>query len=134
MILTDAGPLVALGDARESRHADCREALSALKGPILTTLPCLTEAIHILRARAGWKPQEALLTLAARGVIKIAELTHSDLERCRALMTRYRNVPMSFPDATLVVTAEKNKLTRIFTLDSDFRIYRVGRRAFQITP
>jgi uncharacterized protein len=39
-------------------------------------------------------------------------------------MARYRNVPMSLADATLVRLAELNDESRVFTLDADFRIYR----------
>ena len=39
-------------------------------------------------------------------------------------MARYRDVPMSLADATLVRLAELNEDARVFTLDADFRIYR----------
>jgi predicted nucleic acid-binding protein len=42
---------------------------------------------------------------------------------------------MDFADASLVVVAEERGLDRIFTLDSEFRIYRLARgRAFTIIP
>ena len=44
-------------------------------------------------------------------------------------MHRYRNVPMSLADACLVCMAEENRGSRIFTLDSDFSIYRLHGRA-----
>jgi hypothetical protein len=47
-------------------------------------------------------------------------------------MARYRNVPMSLADATLVRLAELNDESRVFTLDADFRIYRRHRN--QIIP
>jgi predicted nucleic acid-binding protein len=38
-------------------------------------------------------------------------------------------------DATLVALAEERGLTRIFTLDDDFRVYRLeGRRWFEVVP
>ena len=50
-------------------------------------------------------------------------------------MTKYLDVPMDLADATLVAAAEKLKLKRILTLDSDFRIYRLGgRRSFEVMP
>ncbi|MBE0544896.1 MAG: hypothetical protein IH623_26455 [Verrucomicrobia bacterium] len=39
-------------------------------------------------------------------------------------MRRYRNVPMSLADATLVRLSELHRDCRVFTLDADFRIYR----------
>ena len=45
------------------------------------------------------------------------------------LMERYRNVPMSLADACLVRLVERTVGGTLFTLDSNFRIYRQkGRR------
>ena len=42
---------------------------------------------------------------------------------------------MDLADATLVALAEELEITRIFTLDSDFHIYRLkGRRRFEVIP
>jgi predicted nucleic acid-binding protein len=51
-------------------------------------------------------------------------------------MERYRNVPMDFADATLVVLAEELETGCVFTLDRrGFSVYRMHRnRAFQIIP
>lgn len=42
------------------------------------------------------------------------------------LMQNYRNVPMSLADACLVRMAELYEGAAVFTLDSDFRIYRMA--------
>lgn len=42
----------------------------------------------------------------------------------RALMRRYCNRPMSVADACLVRLSERHMNGAVFTLDSDFRIYR----------
>jgi hypothetical protein len=57
------------------------------------------------------------------------------LRRARELMRRYRDLPMDLADATLVAFAEAHRITQVFTLDKDFRVYRLhGRRAFDIVP
>jgi uncharacterized protein len=38
-------------------------------------------------------------------------------------MEKFRNIPMSFADACLVQISEKFPERKIFTLDSDFRLY-----------
>jgi len=43
-------------------------------------------------------------------------------------MARYQSVPMSFADACLVRMSELWPKTPVFTLDSDFRIYRRNKR------
>lgn len=135
MILTDAGPLVAIIDGADADHGVCTRALKSLRGPMVTSWPALTEAVYILGSRAGWKGQEALLRLVSRGDLLAADLDRDGVEKCAELMRKYRSLPMDFADATLVVLAERLKTRRVFTLDSDFRIYRIGgRRAFEIVP
>ena len=135
MILTDSGPLVAIIDRADEDHAACVASLSGLRGPMTTTWPVLTEAMYLLGSRAGWMAQDALKRLVNRGDIALNDLGKPDVDRCRALMERYKSLPMDFADASLVVLAERLRVRRVFTLDSDFRIYRMdGRRAFEIVP
>ncbi len=63
-----------------------------------------------------------------------SEKLHDDC--VAALEERYRNVPMDFADATLVVLGEELETEWVFTLDRrGFSTYRLGRRkAFQINP
>lgn len=134
MTLVDAGPLVALLDRDEPDHERCRDVVRSLSGPLLTTWPAFTEAMYLLGS-AGWPAQEGLWRLVLRGDLALAESTKTQLERARVLMEKYRDVPMDLADATLVAVAETRHLHRIFTLDRDFRTYRLeGRRAFEIVP
>ena len=53
----------------------------------------------------------------------------------KVLMERYQDTPMDLADASLVAAAERLGLSRIFTLDSDFYVYRIDdREAFEIVP
>ena len=50
-------------------------------------------------------------------------------------MNKYQDKPMDLADASLVAAAEKLGVSRIFTLDSDFHIYRMSDgSAFKIVP
>ncbi len=49
MILTDAGPLVALFDCTDNAHGRCIKTLKGIDEPIATTIPILTEAFHLHR-------------------------------------------------------------------------------------
>lgn len=135
MTLTDAGPLVALIDADEADHEICALALQALPLPLLTTWPAFTEAMYLLGRAGGAAGQQALWKLNLSGRLDIADLSRAALERSAALMAKYADRPMDLADATLVALAEERGERRIFTLDSDFRIYRIhGRRHFEIIP
>ena len=48
MILVDTGPLVVLFDPQDGQHARCVRVLTAIREPIVTTTPVLTEAFHML--------------------------------------------------------------------------------------
>lgn len=135
MTLTDAGPLVALIDADEADHARCRETLARLSLPLITTWPAFTEAVYLLGRTAGWHGQEPLWRMVLREDLIIAQPSAATNKRTAQLMERHADRPMDLADATLVALAEELRLKRIFTLDSDFRIYRLhGRQAFEIVP
>ena len=135
MILVDAGPLVSLIDRGEPNHERCVEVLSSLAAPMVTTWPALTEAIYLLGSTGGWKAQEALWKLLERGDLQLVPLDGPLQNRTRVLMKQYLDIPMDLADASLVAAAEALGLTRVFTLDSDFQVYRwKGKRKFEILP
>jgi uncharacterized protein len=57
-------------------------------------------------------------------VIRVALTVQQEQADLRALLHRYRNRPMSLADACLVRLSEIHATGEVFTLDSDFRIYR----------
>ena len=73
--------------------------------------------------------------MVERQVLQLVELIPVEIQRSRVLMEKYQDVPMDLADATLVATAETRRLRRIFSLDSDFRVYRLrGRISFELVP
>jgi predicted nucleic acid-binding protein len=136
MILTDAGPLIAILDRGESHHQACADCLAQLTAPMLTTWPAFTEAMYLLGEAGGWIAQEALWSLVEQGDVEVAVPTAGLLQRMRALMAKYQDRPMDLADASLVALAEERGLRDIFTLDrSDFLVYRLHRRqTFRLWP
>src|SRR6516162_2947938 len=102
MILTDAGPLIALIDRGESHHQACVDCMAELSGPMLTTWPAFTEAMYLLGEAGGWKAQSALWLLEEKGDVEIAEQSPEDRRRMDALMEKYHDRPMDLADASLV--------------------------------
>jgi uncharacterized protein len=91
--------------------------------------------MHLLRPAGGWKAQAALWAMVERKILVTVDLPNRAVERTRILMAKYSDVPMSLADASLVSIAELRNLRRVFTLDSDFSVYRFrGRRAFELIP
>jgi predicted nucleic acid-binding protein len=62
------------------------------------------------------------------GAATIALHVENELTLIKALMARYKNVPMSLADACLVRLSELNPDGVVLTLDSDFMIYRKHNR------
>jgi predicted nucleic acid-binding protein len=125
--LTDTGPLVALLDTDDQRHASCMAASDPLgPGPMVTTWPCFTEAMYLLGKHGGHRYQSALWRLYFARHLVIHELSESEIDRAAGLMEKFDNVPMDLADASLVAVAESHSVRRVFTTDSDFRIYRLA--------
>ena len=133
-VLVDAGPLVALLDRGDAHHAECVAALHAIHDPLFTVWPAFTEAMYLLNF--SWTAQRALWEMVESGAISLGTLDGDDAPRMKALMEKYRDLPMDLADAGLVRLAERERITRIFTLDRrHFRTYRApGRVAFSILP
>ena len=133
-MLVDAGPLVALLDQGDAYHFACVEALKTLRDPLVTVWPAFTEAMYLLGS--SWPGQKALWSRLETGALMLAPLDEGDASRMRELMEKYRDLPMDLADASLVRVAEREDLTRIFTLDRrHFSVYRPGRRRrFGILP
>ena len=135
MILVDAGPLIALIDEKDDDHRICSDALPGLKRPMVTTWPTFSEAMYTLGKRAGWSAQAPLGRWVDKKEPKLNPVNDPLVARARALMEQYADRPMDLADATLVALAEAMGEERMFTLDSDFRFYRLhGRGTFSIVP
>jgi predicted nucleic acid-binding protein len=133
-LLLDTGAFVALVDRDEKRHDDCVAALEKWTGPVVSTEAVLTETLYLVGPT--WRAQKTCLEFILRGAFQLIPSSAKSLQRVAVLMERYRNVPMDFADATLVVLGEELETDRIFTLDRrGFSTYRMNRnRAFQIIP
>ena len=129
-ILLDAGPLVAYLDASERMHGWAVDQWRRLPPPLIICEPVFTEAVFLLREHD--LSLEPLWELVRRGVLKFDFELKQDFETVAMLMSRYANLPMDLADACLVRMTETRRDVRVFTLDSDFKIYRRHRR--QLIP
>ncbi|MBV9570845.1 MAG: PIN domain-containing protein [Alphaproteobacteria bacterium] len=126
MILADTGLLVALFDPRDRDHAFCVERLRKIKEPLLTTLPVLTEAFHLLKPHSPGA--HGLMRFVADEGLRVWFFDRAALDRAFALMQQYADAPMDLADASLVTAAETLAIRKVFTLDrKDFSTYRIRR-------
>lgn len=133
-VLVDAGPLIAIVDRADPQHEACVATLKTLRDPLITVWPAFTEAIYLLGR--SWQGQKALWSRLETDALTLASLDETDAPRMRELMEKDRDLPMDLADAALVRVAERESLTKIFTLDrKHFSLYRPGRgRRFSIVP
>jgi hypothetical protein len=134
--LCDAGPLFALIDPRQIKaHARCKATLGVLPAPLITTWPSFTEAMFLTFRSGGWPMQDLLWRYVHQGALILHGSGQAEVERMKNLMERYRDTPMDLADASLVAAAEALGLSRVFSLDHHFRIYRIhGDQAFDVVP
>ena len=132
-ILYDTGFIVASLVRSDNYHQRTVELLKHNSGQLVTTWPCLTEAIYLTANTGGVNAQEGLLRQIETGFLNLIGQTVADALRCCVLMRQYADTPMDFADASLVVAAERLDIVRIFTFDSHFHAYRIsGKAAFQV--
>ncbi len=120
--IADTGPLVALIDPDTREHAWVCDHAKALPKPLLTSEPVLTEAAFLL-TRDGFDADE-LFALADAGAIAVGLQFNRERGALRSLLRKYRSVPMSLADATLVRLSELHRDCQVVTFDTDFRVYR----------
>jgi predicted nucleic acid-binding protein len=126
MILADTGPLVAIYNPADSGHKRCDSALRAIREPLITTIPVLTEAFHILGASS--RGATGIRELVAKGGMAVWYFDDSTILRAFELMEIYADHPMDLADASLVTAAEALETRKVFMLDrGDFETYRVRR-------
>ena len=128
--LLDTGPVVAYLDAADPAHEEVCAAMDGYSGRSVTTPAVITEVMYFVSATRGG-PQ-ALAELVDRSGMTVYDVCQPpDLREASRLMERYRNTPMDFADATLLLLADVLEVFDVLTLDRrGFSAYRTpeGRR------
>jgi predicted nucleic acid-binding protein len=129
LTLVDAGPLVAFLHRNERHHRWSVDAFRSATGTLATCEAVLTEACFLLGP--GSEASDGLIEQVETGRLRV-EPMGSEARALRALMKKYRDVPMSYADACLVRLSEKHSDSVVVTLDRDFEVYR--RNGRQVIP
>jgi uncharacterized protein len=132
--LVDTGFILALLDRDDHWHRPCVKVFQHFRLPLLTSAAVLTELFHLVgdnsaEVQAAWK-------FVRSGALTLGPIVDPDLPALYELMSRYRDRPMDFADATLVHLAAQESISVILTVDhNDFETYRIGsRKRFTIFP
>jgi len=125
-ILVDTGPLVALLDRRDHYHSWVKAQLRTMNPPLDTCEAVLSEACFLLERLPGG-PQ-SVIELVTKGLVTVSFSLQDEARAIQRLVLRYSDVPMALADACMVRLAEIHEPSIVFTLDSDFKIYRKNGR------
>jgi uncharacterized protein len=133
-IIVDTGPLVALLNRHDKFHGWVMAQLADIRPPMITCEAVLAEATYLTSQIKG--AREALIEMVGENFLQIGLQVQDQHAALLAMVKRYVNVPMSLADACVVRLAELHPKSPVFTLDSDFNIYRKnGRQVIeQICP
>jgi len=121
-IIVDTSTLVAFVDKSDDFHQWTVEQWKKLRPPLFTCEAVVAESCFLLQNVYGG--ENAILSLLELEVVKILFHLNEDVTAIKPLMKQYQAVPMSLADACLVRMSELIRGSSVFTLDSDFRIYR----------
>jgi predicted nucleic acid-binding protein len=126
-ILLDTGPLVAFLNRRDKFHKWAMAQWDQIAPPMLTCEAVVSEACFLLAGPR--KGSDLVMQLIQRKIISISFRLDENIQPVRKLLAKYCSVPMSLADACLVRMSELDQSSQVFTLDSDFNLYRKdGRR------
>lgn len=125
-ILADTGAIVALIDPRDQHHSWAKATFRNLPACLLTCDAVISESHHLL----GKVPngRDTLRDFLRLKVLESAFDLSSQLSSLLALLAKYEDTPMDFADACLVRMSENLPDSTVWTVDSDFRIYRRSNR------
>jgi predicted nucleic acid-binding protein len=112
---------VALQNKNDHYHHWAVDALAKVAPPLLTCEAVISETCFLLR---DFKKSDVLFQWLRNGAIQIAFYLPNHAQAVQSLMAKYANIPMLYADACLLRMAEIHTSSSIFTVDSDFRIYR----------
>jgi len=125
-VILDTGPLVALLNKNDFYHEWAKLQFMNLTPPLLTCEAVLSEACFLLRNYENGASK--ILALSEQEMITISFQLKEEINAVKRLLNKYKNIPMSFADGCLVRMAEQITDSIIFTLDTNFQIYRIDRR------
>ena len=125
LVLVDSGPLFALFNRADRWHGRVTEWLQTNPRIRLVTTWCvLTEVCAMLARRVHNEAALDVLRWALRGGITVDGAPQDSLVSVLAISERFADLPFDLADASIAEAAERLRLRRILSIDSDFDVYR----------
>jgi predicted nucleic acid-binding protein len=125
-VILDTGPLVAFLNKNDLYHDWTVAQFGVISPPLLTCEAVLSEACFLLQRYENGVSN--IMRLLNRQVLTISFQLDNELTAIKALLNKYKDLPMSLADACLVRMVERTTDSVILTLDKHFQIYRMNKR------
>jgi predicted nucleic acid-binding protein len=116
-LICDTGAVYALYDADDRHHVAAKAAVEAEAGPLLLPTILLAEIDYLLMARLGTDAALDFLDSIEVGAFTLVTPLAEDLSRSREIIRQYRDLQIGLADASVVATAERLAIRRLFTVD-----------------
>ena len=124
-VLVDSGPLLALFNRADCWHASVADWLKANPRIGLVTTWCvLMEVCAMLSRRVHVEAALDVLRWSLRGGIAVDGAPQDALVSILAISERFADLPFDLADASIAEAAERMRIRRILSIDSDFDVYR----------
>ena len=125
-VIIDTGPIVAFLNKSDRYHDWAIVQFSQLTPPFFTCESVISECCFLLRNFKNGPG--SVFKLLERDLIEIRFSLETERAIISKLVQKYKNIPMSLADASLVRMSEQIAGSSICTLDGDFRIFRQAQR------
>lgn len=124
-LILDTGPLLAALDAADPDHARCAALVTQSTEDLVVPVLVLSELDYWCVRRLSLDAWLVFLDDVRVGVYRIEPPTQNDLDRCRELQDRYRDLTLGIVDASVIALAERLGEAKVATLDErHFRVVR----------
>jgi len=114
-IIADTSGIIAFLDQDDQYHS---LSVNIIKNnQIFIPGTVLPEVDYLATKYLGERVARAFLKDLADGYFTYLCINLDDINRANSIMARYKDLPLGFVDASLIVLAERHQIKRILTLD-----------------
>lgn len=116
-VIADTGAVYALIDASDTWHKPVAAWWKKAGHDVLLPSSILPEVAYLLQTRIGSDAEEAFVRAIVDGELIVESLEDADMPRIADVMRKYRDFPLGFVDASIVVLAERLETRDVLTTD-----------------
>ena len=135
-IFVDTGAFYALADASDTRHDSAKifYAAAIREHRFFTTNFVLVESWLLIRNKLGYPTAQKFFDGIRRGIVKIVDVSSSDLDQAWQILFDYGDQEFSLVDAASFAVMERLGTSTAFSFDAHFRVYRREKKSFALVP